>query len=401
MLRRPLKLTVALCALCALAAAPAASATTLHEPAPSIFSINTQIYDSSHALYVKDIPTARSIGARWVHFTAGAKWTNGRPNFGVLDYEVNTAKKYGRGVLLSLGGIPTACSFSHPKSIIGCPPTTAKDLRTYASFLRTLVLRYRNQVDTYESWLEPNGKSWWENGANPAQYATVLKTQYQVFQSVNRAYGLHLKLLFGGPNSFCTLPQDGWAVLPFVHAVLTALHGQRAFDGIGLHAYRYPANGTSASGAQWGPAAPEWDYVAGTVAGAGGKKWRQLTWPQELTYYEQQFAADGYPNMPMWLTEFGWDGVPHPAAAAAAANHAINDFPSLGTQAAWLRQAYNDILRLPFIKAAFWFNLRNYQPGLSTPDPYMFRVMGLLGYHRYPKPALKTWESLRKAHPRR
>jgi hypothetical protein len=69
-----------------------------------------------------------------------------------------------------------------------------------------VLLRYRNVVDYWESWLEPNHKSFWPSGPNPQQYANLLRAEYQVFQSVNRQYGLHLKLLFGGPSDFSIIP---------------------------------------------------------------------------------------------------------------------------------------------------------------------------------------------------
>lgn len=399
---RSVKLCVALWAVCALGCVAASSASAaVREPAPSIFSVNTQIYDSNHALYVRDIPTARAIGARWVHFTAGANWSRGTANFGALDYEVTTAKANGLGVLLSLGGIPKACSVSRPSSFIACPPRTSRELRTWAAFVKTLVLRYRSSVDTYESWLEPNSKSWWLPYPNPAQYATLLKTEYQVFRSVNRTYGLHLKLVFGGSNCFSMPPvvNGSLPVLVFAHRVLSYLHGARAFDAIGLHAYRYPQTNRGSSGVQWGPDHAEWDYVHGTVAAQTKTQlWRRMTWVQALTDLERQFAADGYPNMPMWLTEFGWPGVVNPGLVNPAR---VNLFPPFKTQARWLSQAYNDILSMPFIKAAFWFNLRDYQPGLYTPDPDFFRVMGLLQYRRTPKPAAGVFTRLAAAHPYR
>ena len=38
------------------------------EPAPSLFGINTGTYDTSQARLSRDLPTAKRLGARWVHF---------------------------------------------------------------------------------------------------------------------------------------------------------------------------------------------------------------------------------------------------------------------------------------------------------------------------------------------
>jgi hypothetical protein len=371
------------------------------EPAPSIFGINTGTYDSSHTNYLRDVPTARRMGARWVHFTGESiRFSrSGRPNFGVLDYEVTRAKRLGLGVLMSLGGTPKGCSIRpRPANVTTCPPTSARDLRAYQSFLRGVLVRYRNVVDYWESWLEPNHKSFWPSGPNPEQYANLLAAQWQVFQAVNRRYHVHLKLLFAGPADFSIIPGSpgGMPVLPFTHQVLEDLHGQPAFDGIALHAYRFPPATT-------GPSVKDWDSVQGIPSAPGSRgpypaegcttsPWCQMTWPQELSAYEQEFADEGYGAMPLWLTEFGW-----PGNARAAGGY----FPSYAAQAADLSEAYNDLLSLPFVKAAFWFNLRDYQRGLANPDPTFFAHYGLLEYHFTPKPAASVFERLARANPGR
>jgi hypothetical protein len=323
------------------------------QPAPSIFGINTGTYDTSHAKFAKDIPIAKRLGARWVHFTiAGAHlYKAGRPNFASLDYQVTRARKLGLGVLLSLGGVPTACSISpKPANPTNCPPTTPRALKAYQAFLRAALTHYRSAVEYWESWLEPNHKSFWPSGPNPAQYANLLKAEYQVFQSVNRAYGTHLQLLFAGPADFSIIPGSpgGMPVLPFVHQALTDLGGAHAFDGIALHGYRFPPAST-------GPSVRDWDSVLGIPAapnaagpypaeGCNSQRWCQMSWPQELAAYEQEFTNHGYGAMPLWLTEFGWPGNAHATD---------NYHPSFSAQASDLAQAYADLLRLPFVKAAF------------------------------------------------
>jgi hypothetical protein len=400
-----------LCALALLGSGGSSSARSAHavtalraigtQSPPTLFGINTGTYDSSHANFVKDIPTARKLGARWVHFsTDGIHWSRqGRPEYGPLDYEVTEARKQGLGVLISLGGASSACSLKpRPADLTTCPPTTAKDLRAYQAYLRTVLLRYRNDVQYWESWLEPNHKSFWPSGPNPDQYASLLKAEYATVRSVNRSYHLQLKLLFAGPSDFSIIPGSpgGIPVLPFVHQTLAALHGAHVFDAIALHAYRFPPATT-------GPTVADWDSVLGipSAPGASGPypqegcdsvKWCQMTWPQELSAYEQEFANAGYERMPLWLTEFGWPGNAH----ASDSYH-----PSFAAQAQFLSEAYADLLRMPFVQAAFWFNLRDYQPGLKNPDPEFFAHYGLLQYGFERKPAATEFEQLAAANPGR
>ncbi len=117
-----------------------------------------------------------------------------------------------------------------------------------------------------------------------------------------------------------------------------------------------------------------------------------MTWPQELSAYEQEFVNHGYGRVALWLTEFGWPGNPR---------HTDSYHPDFAAQAHDLRQAYTALLTLPFVQAAFWFNLRDYEPGLRNPDPEFFAHYGLLRYNFAPKPAAAAFSRLAAAHPGR
>jgi hypothetical protein len=363
------------------------------QPGPSIFGIDTGTYDSIPSHFARDIPAARRLGARWDRIGLGA--STGAGDFGTADYFIRRARQHGMGVILTLGGIPQACSLRPiPSNARTCPPTTAADLARYRAYLRRVLVRYRRVVTYYESWIEANNHGKWQPAADPAAYAALLESDHAVFRSVNRRYHLHLKLLFGSLISFGTAPhsQGSIAVLPFTHRVLEALHGQRPFDGITLHAYRFPA-GTA------GPGHHACDYLGGVAVAQGSAtpkcpspNWRLLTWRQELQAYEQQFSDEGYGTLPLWLTEFGWPGA------------AQQDPPTVSdetTQARYLREAYSDLLGLTFVKGALWFNLRDYKPGIKTPDPPFFYHYGLLGYGYGQKPAAAVFKALARANPGR
>jgi hypothetical protein len=359
-------------------------------PGPSVFGIDTELQDTNHANYVRDIPAARQLGARYDHITLGVGTARG--NFGAADYEVKAARRNHLGVVLSFGGIPGACSI-RTGNAHACPPRTRRELNTYKAYVRRMLLRYRNVVQYYESWAEPNVSSSWAGGPRPARYAAVLEAQYAVMQSVNRRYHKQLKLLFGSPNGFqANNTRDAIAAIPFASRVLTALRGARPFDGVALHPYRYPA-------ATVGPATPVCDYVGGVSVAPGYNTdncpaglWRWLTWPEELTAYDQLFSNRGYGAQPLWLTEFGWPGNPKASDA---------DHPDYSTQDRYLRQAYADLLQLPFVQAAMWFTVRDYQPGLVTGDPEFFYHYGLLNYDFSQKPAASTFSALAAANPGR
>jgi len=350
-------LLAALALAAGLVAAPAAART----PAPSLFGLNTGTFDPDYAHYVRDLPAARALGARWVHFTGSlVKARRGRPNFALLDSQVAGARRLGLGVLISLGGAPQACSIRpRPADLSSCPPRSARDLRAYDAYVRTIARRYRGRVRYYESWVEPNHRSFWPTGPDAAEYAAVARVQYRALHAADPA----ARLILAG---------TGGTDLPFLDAVLNALGGRRAFDLAGAHPYRFP------------PLAPT---VRHTTALPGGGS-DALDWKGELTATEALFAAHGYGRPRLWLTEFGWPG----SRRAAGAYHL-----DYAQQAADLRAAYA-LLRsdpeLRFVQAAFWFNLRDYAPGYQNPDPEFFGHYGLLQNAFARKPAATAFRRL-------
>jgi hypothetical protein len=340
----------------ALAAAPAAART----PGPSLFGLNTGTFDPNYSRYLRDLPAARALGARWVHFTGSlVKVRGGRPDFAILDSQVAAARRLGLGVLISLGGSPQACSIRPRPDLSSCPPRGARDLRAYAGYVGTIVRRYRGRVRYYESWLEPNHESFWPTGPNAAEYAALARVQYPALHAAD-------------PRAQLILAGTGGTDLPFLDAVLSALGGRRAFDLAGAHPYRFP------------PVAPAEPKDTALPGGESGS----LDWRGELLATEGLFAAHGYGRPGMWLTEFGWPG----SRRASGAYHL--DFAQ---QAADLQAAYA-LLRtdpaLRFVQAAFWFNLRDYAPGYQNPDPEFFGHYGLLENAFARKPAASAFRRL-------
>ena len=100
-----------------------------------------------------------------------------------------------------------------PSDPVHCPPTSPHDLSVYAAYLRELLLHFAGRVVYYESWVEPNHTSMWAGGVDPAQYATLLETEYRVFQATDPQD----KLMFAGVADFGIEDgsPSGIAVLPY------------------------------------------------------------------------------------------------------------------------------------------------------------------------------------------
>lgn len=351
-----MRITVLISLLVLAVAAATAGARGVRQPPPSLFGINTGTYDDDYGRFLRDLPMARSLGAKWVEFSgANIKFVRGRPDFGQMDRQVARAHSQGLGVMIALGGIPRACSVQpRPQDVTTCPPKTKKDLRVYASYLRQLLTHFRGRVDHYESWLEPNHASFWPNTPNAAAYARLLQTEYRVFRSTDRHRNNLIFAGIGGPE------------FPYLEAVLDALHRRPAFDLVGYHAYHYPPTS---------PDVPNWS------TSTSGKS-QQLDWPGELMAYEDAFTAHGYGRPRMWLTEFGWPG--------NAANSGDAYKPNEQSQAEALARAYQLLRfdpRLSFVQAAFLFNIRDYKLNFSNPDPEFFGHYGLLHNDFSLKPA--------------
>jgi hypothetical protein len=310
---------------------------------------------------VRDFPTAKRLGARWLHFTgASVHERRGRVDFSALDYEIASARRQGLGVLLTLGGVRSACSLRPvPRDVSTCPPRTAADRRAYARYVRTIVRRYRGKVRFWEAWNEPNHASFWAPRPDPVAYAALLETEYAALHGADSRG----RLIFGG---------SGGTELPFVARTLRALRGRRAFDLAGAHPYRYP------------PLAP--GALNGALLPDGSST--RLTWKGELLATERLFSAQGYGRPRMWLTELGWPGSRH----GNSPYHLSYD-----QQASYLRAAYALLLHdreLGFVQAAFWFNLRDYDPSLPNPDPEFFGHYGLIENGFREKPAAAAFRTL-------
>jgi hypothetical protein len=91
------------------------------------------------------------------------------------------------------------------------------------------------------------------------------------------------------------------------------------------------------------------------------------------------------------------DGVRCPGNAVEDGSY----FPSEAAQASDLAEAYADLLGLPFVRAALWFDLRDYQPGIQSPDPSFFYHYGLFDYDYTPKAAASEFHALAAANPGR
>jgi hypothetical protein len=201
----------------------------------------------------------------WRLWDAGVCWPDVEPNrwqwqFDRLDRYVSLAEKHGTSILLPLGGSPTWASArpdvpSAYQAGFTAEPANLEDWRTY---VRTVVLRYKGRIRSYEIWNEPNLKDFWSGTTD--QMVTLTKEASQIIHVVD-------------PNAIVVSPSATADFgIPWLAEFLKKGGGQFV-DVIGYHF-----------------------YVAKL--------------PEELVPLIQQvrqvISQNGLADKPLWNTESGW-----------------------------------------------------------------------------------------------
>lgn len=195
---------------------------------------------------------------------------------------------------------------SQPSPVSFYQPDPAK----YATFVKTLVSRYKGSVHAWEIWNEPDNSLFWKPAPDPKAYAELLKTAYRAVKEADPT----AKVLTAGVS--------GNAV-PFLEAVIAAGAGG-SFDVLALHPYAVPLN--PAQGRN--ESRPEVHKMVDV----------------ELAKYRALLDRHGY-NRPVWITEIGW-----PAHAWGLDEAA---------QADYLAQAYAQMLASGLVERVFWYSFKD------------------------------------------
>ncbi len=138
---------------------------------------------------------------------------------------------------------------------------TMPDLNAWSNYVSETVRFFRGKVNYWQVWNEPENDLYFA-GANPAEYARLLRTSYQVIKAANP----NAKVVTAGVNGFA---------VPWMEQMVAA-GGENQYDILAVHPY--VLFNTS----------PEAKY------------WTD----NQLTYFLAFNKRHG--NKPMWATEFGW-----------------------------------------------------------------------------------------------
>jgi hypothetical protein len=158
---------------------------------------------------------------------------------------------------------------SHGMTIIGllndAPGNAPPDTQRFVQFARTAVERYRDEVQYWEVWNEPENALYW-NPPDPAGYARLLQAVYPAIKAANpNAQVLMAGIVPTHPDFLRGVAQNG---------------GWDSFDILALHPYVDP-----------------WSPESGQI-GVGGDV-------SKIKAVVEQFG-----RKPIWATEFGWSTGP-------------------------------------------------------------------------------------------
>ncbi|OGV67131.1 MAG: hypothetical protein A2283_18285 [Lentisphaerae bacterium RIFOXYA12_FULL_48_11] len=206
-----------------------------------------------HQIAQKEMAVMKEAGIQWVRTDfdwSGVERKEGQWDFSYLDETVKWAQEAGIDILPIMG---YDVAWARPAQ---------KHLDKWATYVRTIVTRYKDRLRYWEVWNEENISHFWKGAEGPEEYVELLKVTYKTIKEVDPG----LTVLFGGT-----------AGIPWEYIEGAYKFGAKdSFDVMNIHPYRYPKR-------------PE-----------PGNLYEDINKVRELmTKY-----GDG--NKPIWITEMGW-----------------------------------------------------------------------------------------------
>jgi len=203
-------------------------------------------------------------------------------------------------------------------------PATDEEIARFANYARQMVRRYKDYVKHWEIWNEPNIPFFWPPEPNPAHYAKLLKASYKAIKEED-------------PDATVVACATSLVDLDFIEAVLKEGTAS-AMDALSVHPYQFRT--------------PE--HPQGELA--------------KLPELFDLLDRNGLDDMPVWITEIGWQTV---------------DPGDEVHQAVMLAQTYVHCLSIPRIKRIYWYNLDDDLPR----DARSGECFGLVYHSHMPKPS--------------
>jgi len=345
---------------------------------PSLFAIDPVGWhreNDTHYIRDQDVARLKDLNVKWVRMEI--PWSVIEPEPGVFDWRetdrlVDLFTGSGLSVLAVVqGSAPHACRVENPPASFdfgACPPA----LPQYRKFLKIVVARYKDRVQYWEIWNEPNDATFWAPSPDPRGYAELLSAAFTTIKSADS----RARVLFGGIGPI--IDADGnevgqtetyYPFIAFAEETLSVLGEKADFDAYAVHPYRIPK----------GPLEKRKILLEnGNI--------QSVTFKEEMLALKGIFDRFGHTRKKLWITELGWgadDLIPSKLEGQVSEEQ----------QANYLEQVYlsarND-KELSFIESVFWWSLKDVP---ETP-PSIFTSCGLLRRDLTPKQAYYKYRQL-------
>ncbi len=301
--------------------------------------IHTRLTDEVEPWKVKrTLEMVREMGAGWI--VEYFPWAYHEPSPGSFDWShadlvVDHARRQGLTVVARLGFVP---EWARPDPEEQPTTTTYLDEAHYdefAEYVRAFVEHFRGRVDHIVIWNEPNiSLEWGYRPADPEGYTKLLRAVYPRAKEANPGV-----VVLGGALAPTLAPAgdpEGMNDLDYLRRMLVAGAGE-VMDGLAVHAYgwRMPPDA---------PADPATVNLRRT----------------ELLH--QLLVEAGYDDMPIYITEGGWNDHPRWTKAVQPSQ-----------RAAFTIQAYEQVLEdWPWCQAAILWAFRYPRPANTFQDYFTF-----------------------------
>jgi hypothetical protein len=299
--------------------------------------VHTRLTDEVEAWKIKrTLEMVREMGAPWI--VEYFPWAYHEPSPGFFDWShsdlvLDHANRQGLAVIARLGMTPAWARPADSASSYLAPA----HYDDFGNFVQAFVERYRGRVAAVIIWNEPNlALEWGFQPVDPEGYTHLLAVAYHRAKAV----APELPVLGGALAPTLAPPGDSQAMndLSYLQRMLAAGAGQ-AMEGLAVHAYG-------------------WVFPADDPPDPAVINFRRVELVRQL------LVAQGYAQLPLYLTEAGWNDHPRWTRAVKPAQRIENTL-----------QAYDLVKRWPWVEMmAVWafrypWPARTYQDYFTLVTP--------------------------------
>lgn len=299
-----------------------------------------------HSILPSVMKQVKKLGVHWVRIFV--TWAKLEPKQG----EISSAWMHNWTTLIDarppgvkvIVDFVEAPSWATGSSAPNAPPSNPAE---YAKAIGYLATRWAGKVAAFEVWNEEDSSGWW--GGEVGAYTEMLKAAYAAVKAADPETMVVLGGLVGNDYEF----------LQKVYAA----GGKGSFDAIGVHL------DTSC------------DYHSPYFVNRhDGRIEKDI-----FTGYKEVHATElrNGSEVPIWMTELSWRSTGNKKCGEGYWKGKTPEGVSEKTQAEYLKQAYNCLAQVPYVKLGLWFSLSD-EPGAQS---------GLLHENGTKKPA---WTAMRE-----